>query len=77
VGKTLLKTLFGPDCRQRANFFADANGTYSYGVDQFYDADPNNPYERPPGYWTPIWQSGIYASQEDTERNLAEEGGRW
>ena len=52
----------------------DSDGTYRFTVDQFYDADPSNPYERPPGYWTPIWQSGIYASLEEADRSLADEG---
>ncbi len=52
----------------------DSDGTYRFTVDQFYDADPSNPYERPPGYWTPIWQSGIYAALEEAERSLAYQG---
>ena len=74
MAKSLLKTVHSPNGRQRAEFFRDTDGAYRFGVLQFYDADPDNPFEEPPGWWSPIWQSGIYASLDEAERNLTDEG---
>jgi hypothetical protein len=77
VSKSVVKVVVSADGRQEAKFRRDSDGTYRFSVLQFYDADPNNPYEKPPGWWSPIWQSGIYASLEEAERNLADEGWPW
>ncbi len=74
MDKPVPHTVTSPDGRQKAEFDVRADGTCRYSVIQWYDNDPDNPYERPPGWWSPIWQSGIFASLEDATRDLAVQG---
>ncbi len=52
-------------------FRRDDDGTFSYGVWQWFDKDPCNPYEREPGYWTPVSGSGIYSTLDIAKSEAA------
>ncbi len=59
-----------PDGRQEATFRVAPDGTCRYRVLQWYDVAADDPHDRPPGFWSPFWESGVYASLEDAQRGF-------
>jgi hypothetical protein len=63
-------TWTSPDGLQETTFRVALDGTCRYRVKQWYDVAPDDPHGRPPGFWIPFWESGVFESLEEAQRNF-------
>lgn len=71
LSDAVIESLLSPDRRLWIEFRKRDDGTYAFGVCQWFDKDPDNPYEREPGYWFPISGSGVYDTLETAKVEAA------
>lgn len=71
LSDAVIESLLSPDRRLWIEFRKRVDGTYAFGVCQWFDKDPDNPYEHEPGYWFPISGSGVYDTLETAKLEAA------